>query len=88
MLRQLLTLIAEDAYRTPHDLAQALAVPDALVSQMVAQLARSGYLVDSQTCGDGCSACSLKGVCNSGKFAGLRFWSLTEKGQAFVAGPG
>ena len=88
MLRQLLTLIAENEHRTPQDLAKALAVPDALVSQMVAQLARSGYLVDSQTCGEGCGACSLKSACGSEDFVGLRFWSLTEKGQAFVLGKG
>ena len=88
MLRQLLMLIAENENRTMQDLAKALAVPDALVSQMVEQLARSGYLVDSQTCGEGCGECSLKSACGSEDFARLRFWSLTEKGQAFVAGRG
>ena len=84
MLRQLLTLIAENEHRTPQDLAQALGVPDALVSQMVTQLAQSGYLVDSQTCGESCGACALKSACSAETFAGVRFWSLTAKGQAFV----
>ena len=79
MLRQLLTLIAENEHRTPQDLAKALAVPDALVSQMVEQLARSGYLVDSQTCGDGCGECSLKSACGSENFR--RFAVLVADGE-------
>ncbi len=88
MLKQLLTLIAEDALRTPQELADALAVPRVLVTQMVAQLADTGYLAESQTCADGCGDCSLKRACGSPRSGGLRVWSLTEKGQAFVAGKG
>ena len=67
-------------------MADALAVPLPLVAQMVEQLARSGYLVESQTCGDGCGECSLKSACGPQHIGGLRFWTLTEKGRAFVAG--
>ena len=88
MLKQLLVLIAEDALRTPQELAKALAVSDALVLEMVAQLARAGYLAASQTCAGGCGACALKSACGSQHFGDLHLWSLTEKGQAFVASMG
>lgn len=86
MLKQLLTLIAEDELRTPQELAEALAVPVPLVAQMVAQLARAGYLSESQQCAGGCDGCSLKRVCGSQPTHSLRLWTLTDKGRALVAG--
>ncbi len=79
MLKALLALIRDDAYRTPQDLAEALAVPAPLVEQMLAQLAEGGYLTASEVCTDGCSGCSLAKAC-SARPGGLRFWTLTAKG--------
>ncbi len=79
MLKTLLALIRDDAYRTPHELAEALDVPMPLVEQMLEQLVDNGYLAVSEACGDGCSGCSLAQVC-AARPGGLRFWTLTAKG--------
>jgi len=79
MLKALLALISGDAYRTPQDLAEALAVPMPLVEQMLAQLVDGGYLAMSEACADGCSGCSLAQACAT-RPGGLRFWTLTAKG--------
>lgn len=78
MLKALLALIGDDAYRTPQDLAEALSVPMPLVEQMLAQLVDGGYLTVSESCTDGCGGCSLAQAC-SARPGGLRFWTLTEK---------
>lgn len=88
MLKQLLALIGQNELRTQSALADALAVPLPLVAQMVEQLARSGYLVASQTCAEGCGECPLKSMCGPQHIGSLRFWALTDKGRAFVAGTG
>lgn len=80
MLKALLALIRDDAYRTPHELAEALAVPAPLVEQMLTQLVDGGYLAVPEACGDGCSGCSLAQACAARPGGGLRFWTLTAKG--------
>ncbi len=79
MLKALLALIRDDAYRTPQELAEALAVPTPLVEQMLAQLVEGGYLVVPEACAMGCSGCSLAQAC-AVRPGGLRFWTLTAKG--------
>jgi len=86
MLKQLLALIAEDELRTSSELAIALAVPVSLVTQMAEQLARTGYLAESQQCSAGCDGCPLKRAC--GAQSGLRFWALTKKGMLLVTAEG
>lgn len=80
MLKALLALIGDDAYRTPQELAEALAVPVPLVEQMLAQLVSGGYLAVSESCNDGCASCSLAQACAARPGDGLRFWTLTAKG--------
>ena len=80
MLKALLALIRDDAYRTPQDLAEALAVPAPLLEQMLAQLVDGGYLAVPEACTDGCSGCSLARACGARPDSGLRFWTLTAKG--------
>ncbi len=80
MLKALLTLIREDIYCTPQELAEALAVPAPLVEQMLVQLVDNGYLAVPETCANGCSSCSLVQACGARPGSGLRFWTLTAKG--------
>ncbi len=80
MLKTLLALIRDDAYRTPQELAAALDVPMPLVDQMLAQLVEGGYLAVPETCADGCSGCPLAQVCATRPGGGLRFWTLTARG--------
>jgi len=80
MLKTLLALIRDDAYRTPQELAAALAVPTPLVEQMLAQLVEGGYLAVPEACADGCGGCSLAQACGARPGVGLRFWTLTAKG--------
>lgn len=79
MLKALLALIGDDVYRTPQDLAEALAVPAPLIEQMLAQLVDNGYLAVLEACNDGCGSCSLAQAC-AARPGGLRFWTLTAKG--------
>ncbi|MFN2283948.1 MAG: winged helix-turn-helix transcriptional regulator [Anaerolineae bacterium] len=80
MLKALLALIRDDAYRTPQELAEALDVPVPLVEQMLAQLVDGGYLAVPEACAEGCSGCSLAQACGARPGIGLRFWTLTAKG--------
>jgi DNA-binding IscR family transcriptional regulator len=79
MLKALLALIRDDTYRTPQELAEALAVPAPLLEQMLAQLVDGGYLAVLESCTSGCSGCSLAQAC-AARPGGLRFWTLTAKG--------
>jgi hypothetical protein len=85
MLKALLALIRDDAYRTPQELAEALAVPVLLVEQMLAQLVDGGYLAVPEACTDGCSGCSLAQACAVRPGVSLRFWALTAKGVSACA---
>ena len=80
MLKALLALIRDDAYRAPPDLAEALAVSTPLVEQMLAQLVDGGYLAAPEVCDDGCSGCSLAQARAVRPGSGLRLWTLTAKG--------
>jgi hypothetical protein len=84
MLKALLALIRDDAYRIPQELAEALAVPVPLLEQMLAQLVDGGYLAVSEACAEGCSGCSLAQAC-AARPSGLRFWTLTAKGVSACA---
>jgi hypothetical protein len=80
VLKALLALIRDDAYRTPQELAEALSVPVPLVEQMLAQLVDGGYLAVPEACASGCSGCSLAQACGARPGSGLRLWTLTAKG--------
>ena len=78
MLQQMLDLIRKGQVGTQGQLAQQLGVSEAMVSQMIEQLAAQGYLEEATMCVEGCQGCSLKAACGNDRE--LRLWSLTEKG--------
>lgn len=84
MLKTLLRLIASGAPRTHEELAEALDVPLEMVTQMTERLAHEGYLTSVGPCSEGCGSCALKAVCGSRQT--LHLWTLTERGQAVLAG--
>ena len=79
MLHQFLFLLAENNLQTPRSLAARLGVSEGLIDQMAGQLVRQGYLELVDTCGSGCSDCSLRSGCHTS--APARLWALTEKGR-------
>ncbi len=80
MLQEILVLMAEDSVARQDELAERLGVSDVLVSEMMAQLARQGYLTEAELCGaeGGCDGCALAQGCGTQRV--LRLWTLTEKG--------
>ncbi len=79
MLQQILRLMSEGAANTQDELAKSLGVSAPLLSQMLGQLTRQGYLREAEQCGSGCTGCALATAC--GEPQALRIWTLTEKGQ-------
>lgn len=79
MLRALLALIRDNAYRTPRELAKVLDISPLLVEQMLTQLADNGYLAVPEACAAGCSGCPLAQAC-AVRPGSLRFWTLTARG--------
>ena len=84
MLQQILALMAEAEVARQDELAERLGVTDALVSEMMAQLERQGYLTEAELCGAdaGCQGCALAQGCGAQRV--LRLWTLTEKGMRAV----
>ena len=87
MLDRLLSILAEGGVHTPAGLANQLGVTEGLVGQMLADLARMGYLqpVASPTCqtpsngGSGpCANCPISSGCAAGRPGG-QVWTLTHK---------
>lgn len=79
MLTELLALIADGNLHTTNELAAALAVDRELVEQMVADLARHGYLAPvTATCSTHCAACSLNGYCQPTTLASSSLFVLTS----------
>lgn len=82
MLTRLLALMAAGGENwSVASLARALDVPPPLVEELLARLARDGYLVCA-TMGEGaspCSRCSVRQQCHTGEGAAL--WQLSEKGR-------
>jgi hypothetical protein len=80
-------MLAEGGLRTPTQLADQLGVSQRLVEDMLADLARMGYLrpVNGLSCrapADGesipCSGCPISSACAVGKPGG-QVWALTHK---------
>jgi hypothetical protein len=79
MLTELLTLIADGNLHTTSELATALGIGRELVEQMVADLARHGYLAPvTVTCSTHCAACSLNGYCQPTTLASSNLFALTS----------
>ena len=80
MLEDLLRLVAGGSIQSLDDLAGKLNVPPSLVSAMLADLERMGYLNKvNSACDNSCSGCSSASMC--GIIGGGDLWSVTEKGM-------
>lgn len=83
MLQQLLRLVGAGGLQTVPALAQTLALPEALVRQMLAQLEQQGYLRAVMACAESCAGCAVAAGCQL--FSAARVWTLTERGQRALA---
>jgi hypothetical protein len=81
VLERALALIAQGV-GSVDGLAEKLGVPADLARQLIADLARLGYLRPASAgCGVGCKGCAMAGTCSG--FPPM--WSLTEKGKRSAA---
>ncbi|GAB4535670.1 MAG: hypothetical protein Kow0063_20230 [Anaerolineae bacterium] len=86
MLERLLSILAGGGIHTPSELARRLDVPESLVEQMLADLARMGYLrsVAGGVCQASpgnpgpCADCPLAGTSAVCKPGGSQVWALTQ----------
>lgn len=84
MLVETLRLVAEGRAANLDELAARLEVSRDLAAQMLADLARAGYLrVERMGCTAACEGCPAATECALGP--GLRLWTVTPKGQAWLA---
>lgn len=87
MLKRLLTLIDNGSETLSVEyLARELAVPTALVQEMLERLGREGYLVCVSPATDPkeCGMCPVSAYCG-GQRPGL--WQLTDKARALLSAP-
>jgi len=81
MLERILQLMATGQAQSLDDLARELDISIDLVSQMLADLERLGYLASvGAQCGSGCEHCPVSSGC-AGSSSPIKRWSLTEKGH-------
>lgn len=79
----LLRLLADGGLHPPAEMAQRLGLSEALVTAMIEDLTRRGYLAPvGQTCGITCEGCSLKRACGPAP----ALLALTPKGRRAVEG--
>jgi hypothetical protein len=84
MLEELLKSLAKGGVQSYSDLEKALGVSEELLSQMIEDLVRMGYLEPVMDhCTERCEDCPLEGVCALGGRG--RSWTLTEKGKRAVS---
>jgi predicted ArsR family transcriptional regulator len=86
MLQQILRVISQGGVDRQDQLAMRLGVSDELLAEMLAQLAKQGYLTEAELCATGtaCESCGLSQACGAPR--ALRIWSLTEKGRRAAGG--
>ncbi|MFZ5918053.1 MAG: hypothetical protein ACOYZ7_14015 [Chloroflexota bacterium] len=83
MLDRLLKRVAQGGIHSVASLAREMDVSEPLLTQMVHDLARMGYLRPmSEGCEGGCATCPMVGSCAIG--ASGEVWSLTDKGMQTV----
>jgi len=89
MLKKILKIIAASDVQNQFDIAQKANVPLAMVTPMLEQLARQGYL---QTVQGGCAPTDQASPCGGCAGAescdplrGNCIWMLTEKGQRAIS---
>ena len=77
MLKQILEHISGGRSWTVETLAQELNVTPELLTAMLDQLVRQGYLKPAgDACGGGCTSCSMAHGCIKG--AGNKLWTLSR----------
>ena len=77
MLKQILDRVADGRSWTVETLAGELGTTPEMVTAMIDQLVRQGYLKPvSGACGGGCASCSLAQGCIKG--TGSRLWTLSR----------
>jgi len=85
MLERLLSLVGQGGVHSYTDLARQLDVSEALLEQMLQDLARMGYLRPvADGCEGRCAGCPMTKTCAIG--GPTRVWALMEKGQRWGAG--
>jgi predicted transcriptional regulator len=89
MLKQILKIIAESEVQNQFEIARKAAIPVAMVTPILEQLARQGYL---QTVQGGCAPTAQASSCGGCAAAescdplrGQCIWMLTEKGQRAIS---
>ncbi len=82
MLVELLKAINRRPLANLEQLCADLNVTPVLMDQMVADLAKRGYLKSYETCNSACDHCSLASACEG--HAHPKIWTLTEKGLAMA----
>lgn len=91
MLKTILQKMAACDVYNQADLARQLGISEDLLSRMLEDLARKGYLTSLASGGasqGSCSGCSLRkscAGCSSGRPSLLSGWTLTDKGRAAAA---
>jgi len=79
-LEALLQRLADGRIYNLRELAQALAIDEALLEQMLQQLEAAGYLrAVAGECQRGCAHCAYQAMCALTQ--GGRIWALTERGR-------
>jgi len=88
MLKKVLQEMSAGQARSYAELARRLDIDEALLSQMLADLARKGYLAPLAASGSACGGCSGSGAicaacsgCSPGGNQMVKGWTLTEKGR-------
>ena len=77
MLRQIMDRIAQGGSWSVEDLARELGTTPQLVTAMLEDLVRRGYLkAVGAACGGGCASCSMAGGCIKGAFE--QVWTVNQ----------
>lgn len=78
----LLHLLGDGALHAPAELAQRLSLSEPLVTAMLDDLIRRGYLAEvGAGCRAGCAGCNIKPTCRSAGAAAARLLALTPQGR-------
>lgn len=86
MLKDILREMAKGNVRSQAELARRLEIDQAMLSHMLRELTRRGYLssleaTQAGSCSLGCDRCGARSACGVGEPAMPNGWVLTEKGR-------
>jgi hypothetical protein len=92
MLTKILQTLASGSVTSHADLARRLDVSEDMLTHMLGDLVRKGYVTsptdtdEDQSCAGGCGGCKSCHGCPSGTIPAPRGWTLTAKGQRLASG--